>query len=188
VGNIQWRAHTLCWAGKQAMNLPGDFVECGVNKGGTSRLVMEYVDFRESSKRFFLLDTFEGLVREQLTPEEIERDLLGWNDRYADGLVRVQETFRDFPNVVILPGKVPDTLPLVNADQIAFLSIDMNCAYPEQAALHYFWPKMVPGGIVVLDDYGHSGHEAQKTAMDAFAAGVQKEILSLPTGQGVLIK
>ena len=64
----------------------------------------------------------------------------------------------------------------------------MNCVQPEVAAMEYFWPKLVAGGVVILDDYGFSGHEAQKRAADQFAASVGARILSLPTGQGLLIK
>ena len=71
---------------------------------------------------------------------------------------------------------------------VASLSIDMNCAGPEEEALRHFWPKLESGGIVVLDDYGFSGHESQKHTADRFAASVGVKILSVPTGQGLLLK
>jgi hypothetical protein len=64
----------------------------------------------------------------------------------------------------------------------------MNCAIPEQEALRYFWPKMESGGIIVLDDYGFSGHESQKRVADEFAVSVGAKVLSLPTGQGLILK
>jgi hypothetical protein len=64
----------------------------------------------------------------------------------------------------------------------------MNCVQPEIAAMEYFWPKLVAGGVVIIDDYGFSGHEAQKTAADTFAESVGVKILSLPTGQGLMLK
>jgi hypothetical protein len=40
------------------MHFPGDFVECGVHKGGYARMILEYVTFEGSGKRMFLFDTF----------------------------------------------------------------------------------------------------------------------------------
>jgi hypothetical protein len=64
----------------------------------------------------------------------------------------------------------------------------MNCVGPEIAAIEYFWPRLVHGALVILDDYGWSAHIAQKLAMDDFAGKVGTKILSLPTGQGLIIK
>lgn len=47
---------------ERVRNKEGDFVECGVNRGGLSRAVMHYVDFERLDKQFWLLDTFEGPV------------------------------------------------------------------------------------------------------------------------------
>ena len=51
-----------------------------------------------------------------------------------------------------------------------------------------FWPKLVPGGIVLFDDYAYYKHTPQKTALDSWADSVGVQILSVPTGQGLLIK
>jgi len=48
-------------AADKASRLGGDFVECGVNRGGYSRAVMHFVDFPRLGKTFYLLDTFHGL-------------------------------------------------------------------------------------------------------------------------------
>ena len=64
----------------------------------------------------------------------------------------------------------------------------MNAAYPERAALEHFWPKLARGAFVVLDDYGWETCRLQREAADAFAASVGVEILTLPTGQGMVVK
>jgi hypothetical protein len=56
----RWRVYTACWAASHAVNLPGDFVECGVNRGGMALTIMEYLNFNSLGKRFFLLDTYCG--------------------------------------------------------------------------------------------------------------------------------
>lgn len=186
---IPWRAYVGCWAADQVKHLDGDFVECGVNRGGLARAICEYVDFKASRRTFYLLDTFRGLVEDMISDEEKK---LGWNSTkngyYVECYEDVVKTFRDFPNVKIIRGPVPDTLPQVDAERVCFLSIDMNCAAPEIAAAEYFWDKVVSGGIVLLDDYGFATHETQKEAFDQFAARKGVQVLSLPTGQGLLIK
>ena len=64
----------------------------------------------------------------------------------------------------------------------------MNCAPPEVAAAEYFWDRLLPGAVVLLDDYAYLGFGVQKSAMDAFAAAKGVAICSLPTGQGLLLK
>ena len=64
----------------------------------------------------------------------------------------------------------------------------MNCVGPARATAEYFWANLVSGAAMVIDDYGWSEHFAQKTAFDEFAKAKAVSILSLPTGQGVLLK
>ena len=79
-------------------------------------------------------------------------------------------------------------MTLVKTEKVAYLHLDMNCAPPEVAALEYFWQYLVPGAFVLLDDYAYRGFECQKAAMDKVAAEKNSKIVSLPTGQGLLIK
>lgn len=137
--NIEWRVFVVCWAAQHAMHLDGDFVECGVNRGGLARSVIDFVGFEKTQKTFYLLDTFCGLVDRCISPEE--RSLGKKAGEYSECYQQVCNTFRDFSNVVIIRGVVPDTLPSVKADHIAFLSIDMNCVEPEIATGDFFLGK-----------------------------------------------
>ena len=186
--HIEWRVYVACWAAEHALRVGGDFVECGVNTGILSRAVIEYTAFGERTDRlFWLLDTFNGIPVETALPEE--HDLVaGMNTLYDDCLARVEETFAPYENVRIVPGLVPASLAAVTSERIAFLSLDMNNVQPEMAALDFFWQRLVPGGVVVLDDYGFHGHELQREGMDALAAELGTTILALPTGQGLLFK
>lgn len=183
--DIRWRAHVACWAAATGVQREGDFVECGVNRGGLARTVMQYVQFAATKRRFWLLDTFNGLDESTLSDSEKNASSRWLYQECYDDVVR---TFSAVQNVRIIRGTVPDTLPSVTAERIAFLSLDMNCAAPEIAAFRYFWPKMAPGAVVLLDDYGWQGHEEQHAAFDALARELGFAILSLPTGQGVILK
>ena len=185
-GDVHWRAYVLCWAAGRAVHLPGDFVECGVYKGGYSLTVCKYVKFETLPKRFYLLDTYEGLVEQYISPEERAHGIeVGGYEPSYEAVVR---TFSQYPNVEIIKGPVPDTLPQVKPDQISYLSIDMNTRDPEIAAAEYFWDKLVSGAVMVLDDYGWRKHIEQKKAFDEFARQRGVQVLPLPTGQGLIFK
>ncbi|PQJ10750.1 hypothetical protein CJD36_012325 [Flavipsychrobacter stenotrophus] len=185
--DIYWRIHVLCWAANYAKNLPGDFVDCGVNTGIFSRAVINYINFNATGKTYYLLDTFSGLDPTYSSEAEMAQELNQKYTKYKDTLYdQVKDTFKNF-NVNIIKGAVPETLTQVKAQQVAYLSVDMNCVQPEADTLNYFWDKMAPGGIIILDDYGNVTNE-QKKAHDEFARSKGVEVLSLPTCQGIIIK
>lgn len=192
--NIQWRTHIAIWAAFTASKLPGDFVECGVSWGFLSSAIMEYLDWNQRDKTFYLLDTFNGIDEQLLTDAERTSGAIKNNRRmlehgyYTANVESVRKNFSDWKNVQIIQGTVPGTLTQVPTNQVAYLHIDMNCATPEIAAFEYFWPKLVPGGMVLLDDYGFGRHEEQKRAMDDCARQQGVMVASLPTGQGLIIK
>jgi len=184
--DVRWRAYVVCWAADHVRNLPGDFVECGVNRGGYSRTVIDYVDFPSLPKKFYLLDTFQGLANDCISDAERARGIEAGG--YEECYEKVVETFKGF-NVEIIRGVVPYTLANVKTEQVCYLSIDMNCAGPEIAAAEFFWDKLVSGAVVVLDDYGRGDrYYEQKQAFDRFAAARSVQILLLPTGQGLIFK
>jgi O-methyltransferase len=181
--DLRWRVFVACWAAEHATSLSGDFVECGVNRGGTSRAVMEYVDFADCDKRFYLLDTFCGI------PAKMKRTAADVDFSYSECYEDVRKTFSMFPNARIIRGQVPETLSDIDADQIAYLSLDMNCVEPEIAAAEFFWDKISAGGVILLDDYCYSSHyRLQNIAFGEFARSRDIQILALPTGQGLIIK
>jgi O-methyltransferase len=187
--NIHWRVHTILWAAAQCKNIEGDFVECGTNKGGFARAIVEYLDFGKMDKRFYLLDTFEGLADELLTDAEKKAGRSEhFKKEYLDCYAQVQQTFAPFSNVRLVRGKVPATLGEVPSERIAFASIDMNSIVPEIEALNYFWPKLSKGGMIVLDDYAYVTCDLQYDAHNKWAEEKGVKILSLPTGQGLIVK
>jgi hypothetical protein len=182
----RWRAHVTQWAGFQALKVPGDFVETGVDRASFSASLMEYISFKDLTDRnFYLIDTYEGLVAELIQEEEKNAAL---KNEYSPSYEFVKKTFEKLPNVKVIKGIVPDVLATLDINKVAYLSIDMNCAAPERQALEHFWPKLSQGGIVVLDDYAWPGRGLQKKTADEFAESVGHKILTIPTGQGIIIK
>lgn len=184
---LQWRVYIVCWFANHVKHLEGDFVECGVNTGAYAKAIVEYTGFNQLGKTFHLLDTFDGLVPELVSEAERQAGLDKYLGQYKNVYEGVLKTFKN-DKVNIIKGAVPGTLLSCEAKKIAYLSIDMNNAEPEIAAAEYFYDKVVPGGVIILDDYGFPQHINQKIAFDEFARQKGISILSLPTGQGIILK
>jgi hypothetical protein len=185
--DMRWRYYIVCYFANLVKNLDGDFVECGVYKGGYSMALMQFLNFEILNKSFWLFDTYEGLSFDHLTVREKASGLYKVYSHYEDCYDWVCYLFKDYPTKII-KGTVPETLYECKAEKICYLSIDMNCVEPEIAAANYFWEKIVPGGVIILDDYGFNLHIEQKIAFDKFALDKGVQILQLPTGQGVIFK
>jgi hypothetical protein len=184
-----WRLHVALWAANAAFRLGGDFVECGVYRGFVSSAIMNYLDWNvtRGDRRFFLFDTFDGLVPEQLGTDEQSR-VAQFRDNYKGIYESTAKAFSGIRNIKIVKGIVPESLATQNIASVSYLHLDMNCAAPEVAALKHFWPKLSTGALVLMDDFAYAGYEPQYAALNSFAEKIGYQILSLPTGQGLLIK
>lgn len=190
----EWRVHVGLWAAKNAARLSGDFVECGVAKGFLSSAIMQALNWNATGRTFYLLDTFAG-IDPTLAADADEAEAIEAKNRlyesagiYAKSANDVIANFSEWRNARVIAGRVPDTLPQITSHKIAFAHIDMNHAVPEIAALEYLWPRLVSGAHVLLDDYAYDGYGEQKNAMDALSKRLGLDILSLPTGQGLIVR
>jgi len=192
--HFEWRAHVALWVASCALGAAGDFVECGVNKGFMSSAIMNALNWGDVARRFYLFDTFAGPVTSQFSSAEIHRGRLKVAEdaiaagAYETNVDRVRANFAEWPNAVVVQGTVPDILAAADIASVAFLHLDMNCAYPESSALKYFWKRLSPGAFVLLDDYAYFGSEGQTQAIDSLALSLGLKVLSLPTGQGLIMK
>jgi len=187
--HIEWRIHVSLWAASHAMRLEGDFVECGVNTGIASLAICHYVNLNATPRLFWLFDTFQGIPEEQMSADEKALGRVQHSRTYYRDCYEIaKNNFAPYSGARLVRGRVPDTLANVEISKVAYLSLDMNIVEPEMAAIRHFWPKLSPGAPVVLDDYGWAEYAPQQVAMDAFADSVGCKVLTLPTGQGLLLK
>jgi O-methyltransferase len=178
--SILWRIATVAWGAFNGMRLEGDFVEIACYKGTTARIVCDYVDFAaHPERRYYLYDLFEhdANMQHHAMPEHSQT-------LYQ----QVKDRFSDTPNAIVTQGKVPDVLVDVAPKKIAFMHLDLNNADAEIGALEVLFDRMVPGAVMVLDDYGWLGYRAQKLAEDPWLAKRGYRVMELPTGQGLLVK
>lgn len=176
--SIIWRTAVLYWAARNGQRRPGDFVECGCYKGTSARILCDALDFSAEKRRYWLYDLFDypdGSTHTRM-PE------LG-----GDLFERTRARFADLPNVSVIKGAVPDILHEGAPERVAFLHIDMNAVAPEIGALEFFFDRMAPGAVIVLDDYGYFGYQAQRDAERTWFAARGWHVLELPTSQGIVI-
>ena len=189
-GDIRFRAYIACWAATHALSLDGDFVECGVGHGLLSKTIVEYLDFSKAPKNLYLFDTYEGIPLEQGKASEKENMQRLNRTHYAEPYFeKVADLFSGFPNVKLVQGILPESLEKEVIGVISYLSIDMNNAEAEIGTVEVLWERIIKGGVILLDDYAY-GPEflEQKRSWDAFAQSKKISILTLPTGQGLIIK
>lgn len=184
---VHWRVYIACWLAERASSLAGDLIECGVNRGGIARAIVSYLGQKLNGKRFYLLDTFEGIPESILSEHEMLHDE-SFKTNYKECYGDVLNTFRDFPQVSVVKGLVPETFGEVDSERFCFVHIDMNNAKSEIAAAEYLWPRLAAGGFMLLDDYGWLINADQREAFDRFAEQRHLTVLALPTGQGLLMK
>ncbi|WP_374469831.1 TylF/MycF/NovP-related O-methyltransferase [Phenylobacterium sp.] len=186
IAGLHWNLQTVLWAVNRARTLDGDFMELGVFRGHTTLFVAEYVGFADWPQRWWLYDTFDGVPDDQLDPGWAARNAAAYKGSFT--YEEVTERFRPFPNVVVTRGRVPEVLDEVCPERIAFLHMDLNNSAAEIAALDRLYDQIVPGGVIVFDDYGWSTARAQLEAERRWFAARGLEILLLPTGQGRFVK
>jgi len=191
---FEWRVHAALWAAARALCVQGDFVECGVNAGFISSAILHRLGWETVDKTFYLIDTFSGPILSQYSKAEAELGRTQIAQRnieagaYVTDMSRVRANYAEWPRVKIIKGAIPDILSSLAIERIAFLHIDLNCAAPECAALELFWECMSPHGLILLDDYAYWGHSYQGDAIDTVAKRLGTGVLTLPTGQGLILK
>lgn len=152
-------------------NIAGDIVECGVWRGGSTMCaLLQLKNLNDLQRHAYLYDTFEGMSE----PSEKDADLSGKDARHL--LERSEKTTEDimwcyaplddvkknisstgYPsgNVMYVKGKVEETIPGTIPDKISILRLDTDWYESTYHELNYLFPKLVNGGVLIIDDYGH---------------------------------
>ncbi|QBK03721.1 class I SAM-dependent methyltransferase [Hylemonella gracilis] len=178
--SVIWRVATILWGVRNGLRLEGDFVECACYKGTTVRIVCDAVGFAQiPDRKYYLYDLFDH------DPTMPHHAMLEHSRRLYQ---QTQGRFSDCPNVTVTQGRVPEILAKVAPEKIAFMHLDLNNAEAEVGALEVLFDRLVPGGVLILDDYGWLAYRQQKLAEDPWFEARGYRVLELPTGQGLVIK
>jgi len=163
------RLHNLYVLAKRVEkeNIPGDVIECGVCNGGTAALLARFATRSRLNRTMWLLDSFQGMPVTTAEDGEAAKAHIGKEvgdiERVRDVLMRIGA---DMSRVRILPGWFQDTFPAVSASRIALLNIDADWYESVKLCLDTFYDRVVTGGFISFDDYGH--WQGCRQAVDEF--------------------
>ncbi|MCW3011070.1 MAG: novP [Solirubrobacterales bacterium] len=179
--DVRWRMWVLTSAAKQAQALDGAFAEFGSYRGGCAYMMLAST----SGTPMWLYDTFDGIPSVGL--DEREQSMAR---RYADTSVQaVRDLLAEWDErITLVAGDVFNTLPTNDPGPLAMSHLDLNAAAPTVHALGFAYERTVPGGVLLFDDYGWGGYEAQREVVDRFFAERPEAIIALPTGQALVTK
>ena len=182
------RVAALCDAVRyvDANVVPGAIVECGVYRGGSA---MAAALACRAAREIWLYDTFEGMSAPSAADARASdgrpaADLLDGAAKgeliwcySSEGEVAANMRSTGYPEALthLVKGKVEDTIPGVMPAKIAVLRLDTDWYESTRHELLHLFPRLVAGGVLVIDDYGH--WEGARRAVDEFLGETGTRIL-----------
>jgi hypothetical protein len=94
----------------------------------------------------------------------------------------------DYPELTYNVGWIPDVFIGIPQRRYRFVHVDVDLYMPTKASLEFFFPQMVPNGVIVVDDYGFTSWPGAKQAVDELCAAWRVRLISLTTGNAILLK
>ncbi len=152
----------------------GDVAECGVFRGSTLITFGQYLRERHLGKRLFGLDSFEGFdssVSVDLAlggASDTEKRAGGFGDASYDLVVSRVRLLGLEETVQIKKGFFRETLHKLPASEFCFVHLDCDIYQSYRDCLTYFYPRMVPDRIILLDEYNDSPWPGCNKAVDEF--------------------
>ena len=173
--------------------IAGDILECGVWRGGSSLLAaLTLMQLGDSSRTLYLFDTFEGMTAPsehdaslidgqsaQTALEHTKREAGAWSVWSYATLEDVQETMSlaGYPRVEYVRGPVEKTVPDEAPEKLALLRLDTDWYESTRHELEHLWPRLVPGGVLIIDDYGD--WQGARKAVDEYFSESQLWLIRL---------
>ena len=148
---------------------PGDYIELGTHRGFTLKVIHRFMD---PAQHLYSFDTFEGFDKRDI---EIERTKYAsqWTEgnflpTSAEGVASYVGDGKPPENLTMVKGWFPESFRGLEDRRWRFIHIDFDLYQPIKAALDILWDKLLPGGILLVHDYGCYGFPAARTAVDEF--------------------
>lgn len=148
---------------KTITSLPGNILEFGVYKASS---LVRFATFRnmlenDFSRKIIGFDAFGNFPKEKLELEDDLKFIKSFEEAGGDGLSKAEVNqillSKGFSNFDLIEGNVFETLPLFLKNnpemRIALLHLDMDVKEPTEFVVEELFEKLVPGGLIVFDDY-----------------------------------
>ncbi len=186
---IRDRKYVLYSMAVALSSLPGDTAECGVYNGAGSFLICSARN-ADSGNRHHVFDSFEGLSRPEDDDLPDDPTAFLWNMHdLAVPLETVKQNLSRFDFVDYYQGWIPERFSEVADRRFSFVHVDVDLFQPTYDSIAFFYERMVPGGIILCDDYGFTTCPGAKKAFDDFAGETPEgSVIHLTTGQGFIVK
>jgi hypothetical protein len=162
---------------RAASGLGGAMAEAGVLMGGSARLVAAV----KGGAPLHLFDVFETLQASDAPETAVGAHFGGVHGTLA----AVEELLAPFAGVSFHPGIFPHSAAGLEDLRFCFVHLDLDLPEGTRAALEFFHPRLVPGGILLGDDYVDPG--VRGTFEDYFAERGET-LIALPWSQGMIVK
>jgi O-methyltransferase len=161
--------------------LPGDFAELGVDKGNSASVFARAA--ARLGKSIYLLDTFEGFADQDLVGEEAK-----YRGQFTDTSLAIVKENVSGNNIRFIKGYFPESSAQIPDDALfSLVHLDCDLYKPFSSALDYFWPRLVPGGFLIMHDYMSLWWEGVEVAVNAFFANKTESIIPIPDMAGTII-
>lgn len=179
------RCYVLYSLARQALNVEGDFWECGVYRGGTAAMLAQVLARLPSArpKQLHLFDTFAGMP-----DTDRAKDLHQAGDFSDTSIDAVRHAVKCDGIVRYHQGLIPNTFRGLEGSAIAFAHVDVDIYRSVLDCCQFIYPRLSPGGVMVFDDYGFATCPGARSAVDEYFAASGTFPLILPTGQALVFK
>jgi O-methyltransferase len=168
-----------------ADDIPGDLVECGVWRGGAPILMRAVLAaYGDETRCVWLADSFAGVPPPDPAKYKADEGMIWhFSDILAVPETEVRANFQRYglldDRVRFLPGWFKDTLPDAPIDRIALLRLDADLYESTIQALDALYPRLSPGGFIIIDDY-HQYDTCRQAVTDYRAKhGISAEIVDM---------
>jgi len=166
-------------------NIPGDLAELGVYKGETAKLIHHLIPDRN----LFLFDSFSGLPKQVIREDcdgTVRPQTVKFDNTTPDDVVKY---IKGNENIIVKEGIFPETAKGLENKIFAFVHIDADLYQSTLDALLFFYPRLSPGGMILVHDYNHNWEGVEK-AINEFSKTIPEGFAELPDmyGSALLIK
>ncbi|HTD89323.1 MAG TPA: TylF/MycF/NovP-related O-methyltransferase [Burkholderiales bacterium] len=189
------RFYSLVQLFQKTLSLDGMIAECGCFRGLSSYVLCSTLKLANNAfdgAGYRVFDSFAGLSAPQpedsivgTGPDAEQLRQMTRPGQYAATLDKVKGALAAFPGIEYFPGWIPQAFPDESNVRYRFVHVDVDIYQPTRDSIEYFYPRLVPGGILVSDDYNWPG---ARKAIEEFCSKTGAAFEVTPYTQAYIVR